>query len=62
MSGECHVKEGKLRKDLKEDILEAVNSLTNYFAQVQTNLEAKTAAHKELEKEVKGKRDKLQRL
>ena len=51
-----------LRKDLKKDILEAVSSLRNYFVKVQTNLEAKTAAHKELEKEVKEGKDEIQRL
>jgi NCAIR mutase (PurE)-related protein len=41
-----------------------VSSLRNYsyFAQVQTNLQAKTAAHKELEKEVKDSKDEKQRL
>jgi hypothetical protein len=44
---------GNLRKDLKKKILEAVSSLRHYFAQVQTNLEAKTATNKDLEMEVK---------
>ena len=51
-----------LRNDLKKDILEAVSSLRNYFVKVQTNLEAKTAAYKELEKEVKEGKDEVQRL
>jgi hypothetical protein len=55
---------GKLRTDLKETILEAVRSLRNYYyyAHVQTNIETKTAAHKELEKEVKGSKAAIQRL
>lgn len=44
---------GNLRKDLKKDNLEAVSSLRNYFAHEQTNLEAKTAAHKNLKKRLK---------
>jgi hypothetical protein len=51
-----------LRNDLKKDILEAVSSLRNYFVHVQTNLEAKTAAHKELERDVKESKDETQRL
>ena len=51
-----------LRNDLKKDILEAVSSLRNYFVKVQTNLEAKTAAHKVLEKQVKEGKDEIQRL
>ena len=51
-----------LRNDLKKDILEVVSSLRNYFVKVQTNLEAKTAAYKELEKEVKEGKDEIQRL
>jgi len=50
-----------LRIDLKQDILEAVSSLRNYFVHVQTNLEAKTAAHKELEREIKQRKDEIQR-
>jgi DNA repair ATPase RecN len=55
---------GKLRKDLKKDtrILEAVSNLRNYFAQEQTNLQAKTAAHKKLEKEVKDRKDEIKRF
>ena len=34
---------GSLRKYLEKEILEAVSSLRHYFAQIQTNLEAKTA-------------------
>jgi hypothetical protein len=41
-------KSGNLRNNLREDMLEAVSSLRIYFVQVQTKLEAKTAAHKEL--------------
>ena len=44
---------GNLRKDLKKEILEAVSNLRHYFAHVKTNLESKTEANKELEKEVK---------
>jgi hypothetical protein len=51
-----------LRNDLKKDILEVVSSLRNYFLHVQTNLEDKTAAHKELEREVKQSKDEIQRL
>ena len=51
-----------LRNDLKKDILEAVSSLRNYFVKVQTNLDAKTAAYKELEKKVKEGKDEVQRL
>jgi hypothetical protein len=39
---------GNLRKDLKKEILELVSSLRHYLAQVQTNLEAKTTANKDL--------------
>ena len=53
---------GNLRNDLKKDILEVVNSLRNYFVHVQTNLVAKTAAHKELEREFKQSKDEIQRL
>jgi hypothetical protein len=42
--------------------LEAVSSLQNYFIQVQTNLEAETAAYKELAGEVKESQDEIQRL
>ena len=38
-----------------------MSSLTHYFVHVQTNLEAKTAAHKELEREVKQSKDEIQR-
>ena len=51
-----------LRNDLKKEILEAVSSLRNYFVKVQTILEAKTAAQKELEKKVKEGKDETQRL
>jgi hypothetical protein len=51
-----------LRKDLKREILEAVSSLRHYFAQVQTNLEVKTTANKELESEVKACKEEIQWL
>ena len=51
-----------LRIDLKQDILEAVSSLRNYFVHLQTNLEAKAAAPKELEREVKQSKDEIQML
>jgi ribosomal protein L29 len=53
---------GNLRKYLKKEILEAVSSLRNYFAHVQTNLESKTEANKELEKEVNECKAEIQRL
>jgi hypothetical protein len=53
---------GNLRNDLRKDILEAVSTLRNYFVQVQTELEAKTAAHKELERQVRESREEIQRL
>ena len=53
---------GNLRNDLKKDILEVVSSLRTNFVQVQSNLEAKPAAHKDLEREVKESKDKIQRL
>ena len=55
-------KSGNLRKDLRKDILEEVSSLRNYSVQVQTELEAKTTAHKELEREVRESREEIQRL
>jgi ribosomal protein L29 len=39
-----------------------VSSLRHYFAHVQTNLESKTEANKELEKEVKECKEEIQRL
>jgi hypothetical protein len=48
---------GNLRKDLNEDILETVNSHRDYCHHEQTNLEAKTAALKQLEKEVEESKD-----
>jgi len=51
-----------LSKDLKEDILEAVSRFWHYFAQVQTNLEAKSAVNKDLEMEVKACKEEIQRL
>jgi hypothetical protein len=53
---------GNLQNDLKKDIFEAVSSLRNYFVQVQTKTEAKTAAYKELERQVKESKDKIHRL
>jgi hypothetical protein len=55
-------KSGNLRNDLRRDILEAVSNLRNCFVQIQTNLEAKTTAFKELAKEVKENKEELQRL
>jgi hypothetical protein len=56
-------KSGNLRNDLRKDILEAVSSLRNYFMQVQTELEAKTAAHKKkLEREARESRKEIQRV
>jgi hypothetical protein len=55
-------KSGNLRNGLRKDILEAVSSLRNYFVQVQTKLEAKAAAHKELEREARESREEIQRL
>jgi acetolactate synthase regulatory subunit len=45
-----------LRKDLKKEILEAVSSLKDYIAHVQSNLDSKTEANKKLELEVKARR------
>ena len=55
-------KEAPSKRALRKDILEAVSSLRNYFVQVQTELEAKTAAHKELEREARESREVIQRL
>lgn len=55
-------KSGNLRNDMRKDILEAVSSLQNYFVQVQSELEAKPAAHKELEREAKESREEIQSL
>ena len=43
-----------LRKDLKKEILEAVSSLRDYIAHVQSNLDSKTDANKKLELETGG--------
>jgi hypothetical protein len=51
-----------LRNDLRNDILEAVSSLRNYFVQVQATLESKTAAYNELEREVRESKEQMQRL
>jgi hypothetical protein len=51
-----------LSNDLRKDILEAVSSPRNYFVQAQSNLEAKTAAYKELAREVKESKDEIHRL
>jgi len=53
---------GNLRKDLKKEILEVVSSLRHYFAQVQRNLDVKTAANKDLELEVKACKEEIQWL
>jgi hypothetical protein len=53
---------GNLIKDLKKEILEAVSSLRHYFAQVQTKLEVKTTANKELESDVKACKEDIQWL
>jgi hypothetical protein len=53
---------GNLRKNLKKEILEVVSSLRYYLAQVQTNQEAKTAANKDLELEVKARKEEIQWL
>jgi predicted ribonuclease YlaK len=42
--------------------LETVSRFRIYFVQVQTELEAKTAAHKELEREARESRGEIQRL
>jgi hypothetical protein len=42
-----------LRSNLKNDILEAVSSLRNYFVRVQTILESKTGAYKNLKVRLK---------
>jgi len=55
-------KSGNLRNDLRKDILEAVSSLRNYFVQVETELEAETAAYKELEREARESKEGIQRL
>ena len=55
-------KSGNLRNDLRKDNLEAVSSLINNFVQVQTELEAKTTAHKELEREARESSEEMQRL
>jgi len=55
-------KSGNLRNDLRKDIVEAMSSLRNYFVQVQTVLEVKTAAHKELERLVRESSEEVQRL
>jgi TolA-binding protein len=53
---------GNLRNDLRKDILQAVSKLRDYFSHVQTELEAKTAVHKELERQVRESREEIQRL
>jgi len=53
---------GNLRSDLRKDILEEVSSLRNYFGHTQSNLEAKTAAYKELAREAKESKEEIQRL
>ena len=47
---------------MKKNILEAVSRLRHYFFQVQTNLEAKTAVNRDLEWEVKARKEEIQRL
>jgi len=50
-----------LRNDLRKYILDGVSSFRNYFVQLQIELEAKTAAHKELEREARESREEIQR-
>ena len=53
---------GNLGNDLKKYILEEVSDLRDYIIHIQTSLEAKTPARKELEREVKVSKDEIQRL